>query len=248
MARAFDSGSSQYLGNTNAPISAYGMSVACWFYITDSTANRILFTQTDADTDGHYFSLRAGLAGNDNISAVIDAGGAQGVANTTTSFNDNTWHHAGASFTSDILRTAYLDGSGKGTDATDVGAFPGGGQDRMSIGLNWRLNPVGYFDGYIAELGLWDAVLSDAEFAVLAKGYSPLFVRPQSLVAYWPLIGKLSPELDYVGGYDMTLTNGPTTGAHPPIFKIPAPWSSDYQITPIRRRCFRGYSIQTTNA
>ena len=62
----------------------------------------------------------------------------------------------------------------------------------------------------------------------MAAGYSPLLIRPQSLVFYAPIIGRTSPEIDVVGGYDMTLYNGPTTVPHPrvihpstQIYKIP---------------------------
>jgi hypothetical protein len=50
---------------------------------------------------------------------------------------------------------------------------------------------------------------------MLAAGFSPLFVRPQSLVAYWPLIRD--NDNDIVGGYDMTAYNTPTVAAHPPV-------------------------------
>ena len=65
---------------------------------------------------------------------------------------------------------------------------------------------------------------------MLARGYSPLFVRPQNLVAYWPLIRD--EDQDRVGGYDMAAYNTPSVAAHPPIIysaqlHIPAPASID---------------------
>jgi hypothetical protein len=53
---------------------------------------------------------------------------------------------------------------------------------------------------------------------LLSLGYSPLFVRPQSLVAYWPLIGRNSPELELIGGQGGTLT-GTTQAEHPRIIR-----------------------------
>ena len=76
---------------------------------------------------------------------------------------------------------------------------------------------MAYTDSIIAEAAVWNVDLTDAEVAILAAGYSPLFVRPQFLVAYWSLFGDSSPEPDIIGGYDMTLNNGPTQATHPII-------------------------------
>jgi hypothetical protein len=59
--------------------------------------------------------------------------------------------------------------------------------------------------------------LTDDEAVILSLGYSPVFVRPANLVAYWPLVGRSSPEPDIVGGYDMTLVGSPTVADHPRI-------------------------------
>lgn len=42
-------------------------------------------------------------------------------------------------------------------------------------------------EGDISEVGYWNVALTDADVAVLAKGVSPLLVRPEGLVAYWSL-------------------------------------------------------------
>jgi hypothetical protein len=43
-------------------------------------------------------------------------------------------------------------------------------------------------------------------------------VRPASLVYYVPLIGRHSPEIDIVGGIDMTVSGTPAASAHPRVF------------------------------
>jgi hypothetical protein len=68
----------------------------------------------------------------------------------------------------------------------------------------------------MAEVGIWNAALTDAEVAILALGYSPDQVRPASLVEYWKLIGRNSPETG-IKGYDMTLYNAPLVANHPRI-------------------------------
>ena len=78
--------------------------------------------------------------------------------------------------------------------------------------------------GHIAEAAIWNVALTAAEVTVLAKGVSPLFIRRQNLVAYWPLYGLHSPETDFSGNNRvMTLNNGPTRGNHPPV--VPMKWA-----------------------
>jgi len=81
------------------------------------------------------------------------------------------------------------------------------------------------FDGLIAEVGIWDVALTDAEIASLAKGFSPLLVRPQNLKGYWPLWGTGSPERDYSGlGSHATVTGTVNAGnKHPPVMPFVLP-------------------------
>lgn len=74
-----------------------------------------------------------------------------------------------------------------------------------------------YFSGDIAEAAIWSAALTAEEFAVLAAGASPLLVRPGALVNYWPIVGRHGPEIDLVGGNDLTV-NGAVASDHPRMF------------------------------
>ena len=58
--------------------------------------------------------------------------------------------------------------------------------------------------------------LTDEEIASLAAGVSPLRMRRDNLVAYWPVNGQ-SPEPDVVGGLDLTITGSPLISEEPPI-------------------------------
>jgi hypothetical protein len=74
-----------------------------------------------------------------------------------------------------------------------------------------------YFSGLIAEAGIWSVALTAAEIASLAKGISPLSIRPASLLAYWPLIGQTSPEIDFHGRFEMTVS-GAVADDHPRVY------------------------------
>jgi hypothetical protein len=69
-------------------------------------------------------------------------------------------------------------------------------------------------DGDFAEIAMWQATLTAAEIASLAKGVTCNKVRPQSLVYYSPLIREIQ---DLARG--MILTNTSTTVTnHPRIY------------------------------
>jgi len=77
----------------------------------------------------------------------------------------------------------------------------------------------------IAEVGIWNVALTGAEILQLSLGYSPLFVRPESLVAYYPLIrGDASgDEPDYVGGLKMVEQGTVAVATHPRVFYPSSP-------------------------
>lgn len=70
-------------------------------------------------------------------------------------------------------------------------------------------------DGLIAEVGIWNAALTAAEIASLAKGMTCDKVRPQSLVFYAPLVRDL---IDQKGGLPITNNNGATVANHPRVY------------------------------
>lgn len=72
-----------------------------------------------------------------------------------------------------------------------------------------------FFDGRIAEVGIWNAALTAAEIASLAKGMTCDKVRPQNLVFYAPLVRDL---IDQKGGLTITNNNGATVANHPRIY------------------------------
>ena len=72
-----------------------------------------------------------------------------------------------------------------------------------------------FFNGLLAEVGIWNAALSPAEIASLAKGVTCDKIRPQNLVFYAPLIRDL---LDQKGGKTITNNNGATVANHPCIY------------------------------
>ena len=69
------------------------------------------------------------------------------------------------------------------------------------------------FDGRIAEVAIYLATLTAAECLGYQRGYSPLLIRPQSLLSYVPLVRDLS---DLKTGAAWTAT-GTTVADHPAV-------------------------------
>jgi hypothetical protein len=214
MARNFVSASSQYLEDTAAAITTYPCTLAGWFRISSGQSSWVLdFTSLTTIT---YIYLTA-------TSSVVQIGvrqngGTTFFANSTAGPTLDTWQHAAGTLISDSSRAAYLNGANKGTSATT--STEPTGLTRSYVGARrYGSGPTENFgDGDVAEAGAWNVALSDAEIASLGAGASPLMVRPASLVAYWPLIGRTSPEPAHVGDFAMTLNGAPVWAEHPPVY------------------------------
>ncbi len=44
------------------------------------------------------------------------------------------------------------------------------------------------WDGWLAEVAIWNVILTDSEFAALQAGYSPMLIRTTALVEYVPML------------------------------------------------------------
>ncbi len=217
MARLFDDAATEYLELDSAPLTAYPFTMSCRFYSDDITANQTLCFIGDKDSETDFWRLAVlGAVGGDPI-ALQSNDGTTERADTSTGFSVNTWHHACGVAVSATDRSCFIDGGSEGTSTTSITPA---GSDRISVGRGGKLTPNFYMSGRIAELGVWNVALSDAEVATLAKGFSPLFIQPHNLVAYWPLIRD--DDNDWIGGFDLTATNTPTIAVHPPLVVHPA--------------------------
>ena len=212
MARLFDDASSQYLSNANAVVTAVPCSMAAWVYKDDTTNTGAVISIGASATVAHM-TLRYNSSEDASAISRSVLAGANAAVSSGAGAN-NVWTHVAAVFASSTSRAAYRDGGNKGTNATDTTPLL---LDRTHIGQEALSGGGNFFSGRIAEAAIWNIALSDADVADLAKGYCPLLVRPDGLVAYWPLIGRASPEPDLIGAFDMTLNAGPTQVEHPRI-------------------------------
>lgn len=220
MSIVFLRASLEYLQSASAPVTAMPISMGAWFNSTNIADDQAIMALNDESSSGNSFRLHAAGNALDKITAFIHGSGIQTDISTSTAYSANTWHHALAVFASLSDIRVYIDGGSKGTTTAN---FTPSGIDITTIGRNEALG--NYMDGQIAEAAMWNVALTDAEAAVLGKGFSPLLVRPANLVLYMPLIRDIAAGAwrEFITNQSFTEGATPTVGDHvTPIFN-PAP-------------------------
>lgn len=193
---------------SSAVATAAPVTMGCWFRQTAAAAANLcgLWLSTSATQHRMVLSINASL----NVLAQT-ADTTVASATTSTAGSTSTWAHACGVFASSTSRAAYLNGGGKGTNATSK--VPAG-MNRTHIGHPTAVS----ITGDIAEVAMWSAALTDAEVAALATGISPLWIQSASLIGYWPVWGIASPEIDLTpNNRTMALTGSPAPANHAPV-------------------------------
>jgi len=223
MAYDFTAASSQYFSNNSSPLGSAPTSFTLAGVVNGAAQDDkfvIAIGSSTSNAPAIALSTGASVASQNNshlrgfirrndfsyVSGEVVAGGAAGVA-----FNS-----------SDNAIALTYDGSNavtyiNGVVGTNVsGAISTlNGLNRFAIGGFLRNSFAAAFNGRIAEVGIWNAALTQPEIASLAKGMTCDKVRPQSLVFYAPLVRNL---IDAKGGLTITNNNGATVADHPRVY------------------------------
>ena len=208
MAYAFN-GSNQYL-SASAPATAAPLTIACW--ARPSATGTSAYVAIGNTTTGERFQLALNVSAT-AVAAQTVAGGSTNTASVGAVPSVNNWLHAAGVFSATNNRVAYLDGVA-GT-ANTASSTPSG-INSLYVGARNNGGGAGlYFNGQIAEVGVWNVALNAPEIASLAKGMTCDKVRPDSLVFYAPLVRDL---IDYSGGLTITNNNSATVAVHPRVY------------------------------
>lgn len=215
MARSFLATSSQHLEVASAPVTAVPLSIAVWVMISGTlTATRRIVSLSDPDGASETAFYLHSVSGQ-VIGRTVNAGsGAQAVS--SVGIVADTWHHMCVVFSAVNARAAYLDGGNKGTN---TGSITPAGIEKTLIGAREVTSTKSQFmNGRVAEVAIWNVALNDAEVLALSGGIAPPYVRPGNCVAYYPLWGLHSPEIDLCPvPQSLTLVNAPPIANHAPV-------------------------------
>lgn len=150
-----------------------------------------------------------------------------------------TWVYVCGSYTGSDggPRTWLGSPGGTVTETSYVARVEGGGthiDDNDGAYIGCRAGGGEAMNGVLAEVRVWNVVLTAAEMTSAQYGYP---VRPSNQLAYWPLQGRTSPEPDRgPSGYNLTVTGTTTDTSLAPVspafgwwnvakfFRLQAPW------------------------
>jgi hypothetical protein len=205
---AYDfNGTNQFLEVGSAVVNR-PCTMAVWAYLDNVTHPRD-FVSVSSKTQLAVLRLNV----NGTQFRIADQGNVNAVANGGT-VSANVWNHYAGVFVSGSSRTPYTNGVAGAENTTTVAAIT---PTFTNIGAFYAgtATAIQFMDGLIAEVGIWNAALTAAEIASLAKGMTPEKIRPQSLVFYAPLVRDL---IDQKGGLTITNNNGATVANHPRVY------------------------------
>lgn len=168
----------------NFPITGIPFTLSCFGKTPDTGSTKNLLSIADKD-DSSYHAIRFRpttdaiqlITKNEDNSDDIIGGPA---------LSYNTWYHVAGVFASVSSRILYVDGSSY-SGSSNISPEPDN-LDVIEIGRAADSSPYGEVDHTIAEAAAWNVALTPIEIGILTKGFSPLFVRPQNLVFYCPLV------------------------------------------------------------
>ena len=210
MAYSFTAASSQYLTTISTPVSSGPLTI-CAFGTINTTGTVKTLVSIESGNSNILYQL---YVGNQNLSLdIVGSSGSAALAFYPPVSFTQTYFHACAVVNSANSRLLYLNGLPSATNTTNVGTTA---VNRINIGSRYYAGAFGgYHNGLIAEVGIWNAALTTAEVASLAKGMTCDKIRPQSLVFYAPLVRDL---VDAKGGLVITNNNGATVANHPRVY------------------------------
>ena len=208
MARTFN-GTNDSIEAASAPVTAVPLTIACWFYPTSSAGMAVVSLGVSGGSDRFQMSCVPG-------STPVGAASVQSGTASQSSFSGtaalNQWHHAAAVFASSTSRTAYFNGSAATANTT---ASTPTGINRLNISGRYLTTLGAFFQGAIAEVGIWNVALTADEITSLSKGFPCRLVRPSALVFYSRLIRNV---MDIRNGVALSeLGTGTTDSRHPRI-------------------------------
>tara|TARA_R100001082_G_C4343776_1_gene151362 strand:+ start:388 stop:1113 length:726 start_codon:yes stop_codon:yes gene_type:complete len=218
MALSFD-GSDDYLTHSGAIFSGsatdYSWTLVAWCRPDDQHEGFVIGADQGSGNLGRFgvFSRSNGRFALRRKSGYISTPDAD--------YNDSNtaWFHLAGVFTYGG-RALYVNGTSEVTQTSNISIDP----SNATIFNIGRDHEGKYWDGGIAEAAAYSVALADKDITALATGFSPLLVRPDRLIGYWPLGGGHFPAtVNPIGSTSLSVNSSPSAEAHPRIFYPTSP-------------------------
>lgn len=209
MARSFNVSNPDYIYRA-APVTGAPFTLSVWYNSISVTANRAIACLVDTASNNNNFMLYHG-SNTWPYFYIENSAGWNQTADPSGRAINNWWHACAIEVASNDHRL-YNHGELRTSSTSRVPSSI----DRYAIGIRADLTPDFGHNGYVAEAALWDVALTEAEALALKAGYSPLLIRPQSLVSYLPAIRD--NDADLIDGVIWTVSGSPGIAAHPRVF------------------------------
>jgi hypothetical protein len=200
-------------------ITGTALSVWCWAFPDVATGTRRIVSRWDFPGNKKHYLIGHNVTPVWEF-AIGDGGANADIVTTAIAPTANVWHGLGLrkNGTGAGALTAFVDGV-----STSAASNLSMATSTCPLQLGREVNNGAPMSGRLAEVGIWDVALSDAEFAALLKGISPLHIRRGHLKGYWPLFGVAFPEADISGGISNATQNGTVNAAnHAPVGRLAA--------------------------
>lgn len=163
-------------GNPATTVNGGNFTISYWGKVV-SGATYQCKVEIQCTTNGAWFRAYVGLDAQNNRWLAGWHGGNQIASGQT--FSTSTWYHVVITNNGGTLEM-FGNGVSKGTTAVHYGGSLSA-TDNFSIG---NTNAIGYGDGYIDEVGVWDSVLSGTEITDLYNGGAGVTYPTASAAVY----------------------------------------------------------------
>mgnify|MGYP002787994980 CR=1 FL=1 len=171
-----------------SPISNFPLTLSAWFYSTSLTADQCLVSVGNIlETSRFCAIVLAGAVPADPFRAYRFGTTARTVS-SATAYPINQWGHAAGIFDSSFHQ-GFLNGvpTPVNTDAATASNW-----NNYKISELTRSTLGNNVVGKVAEVAIWNVMLTQQEIRSLSLGLCPLKIRPQSLVSYVPLLRDIA--------------------------------------------------------
>ncbi len=149
-------------------------------------------------------------------------------ATPDNSISFDIWHHVVVVYDDSLVSNnpvIYIDGISQTITELETPTGTRNSDAGTDFLIGNRANQERTFDGSIAEVAIYDVILSAAEAKALSHTINPLHIRRTNLKGYWPILGHTSPEADLSGNKNNGTVTGAVKSGHPPITPYQIPFS-----------------------